>query len=120
MTYADDQIQRILLEHHFCATAKDIQSKWGVSAHQLRKWKKTRPCPWTLHDVIIAGIYQREWFEPADLVRWLDYRDHATYSSDEIRALLETLEQRGEVRRDGDRWQYVQADPPYIFGPRSG
>lgn len=118
MTFSDDQIQRILLEYHFVHTAKEICAKWGITPYRLRKWKKDHRCAWTLHDCIIAGVYRGGWHDPADLIGWLDYRDHAIYSRDQVLEMFEALEARGELRRQGDRWTYVQVEPPYLFGPR--
>ncbi len=119
MTYSDDRIHRILLELRFLHTVQQTCAKWEVSAYQLRKWKKQRPgWRWTLEDLIIAAIHTGGWHAPADLIGWLDYQNHAVYSASEVRELFDTLEARGEVRRDGERFQYVQLEAPFVFGPR--
>ena len=120
-TYTDDQIHRILLEWMFCCKAKELCAKWGISRYRLRKWGQRKPWKkfWTIEDAVIAGIYEGGWHAPAELIGWLDYRNHNIYSEAEVREMFETLEARGEVVRKGDRFKYVQVDPPYVFGPRS-
>jgi hypothetical protein len=118
--YTDDQIHRILLEFRFFFTIRQICEKWGITPYRLRKWRKRDVCTVfsTLEDCIIAGIHRGGSHAPAELIGWLDYRDHAIYSEAEVLEMFEALEARGEVRRDGDRFAYIQLDPPYIFGPR--
>jgi len=121
MDYTDDQIHRILLEGFFFFTAKELCEKWGITPYQLRKWKKQKVWKtlWTVDDCIIAAIHKGGLHAPADLIGWLDYRDHNIYSEAEVREMLERLEARGEVKRVGERWAYVQVEHPFVFGPRS-
>jgi hypothetical protein len=118
--YTDDQIHRIFLEWYFFFTKKELCEKWGITQYRLAKWRQQRPWKtfWTIEDCLIAAIYKGGWHAPADLIGWLDYRNHNLYSEDEVREMFETLEKRGEVRRKGDRWTYVQLEPPFVFGPR--
>ncbi len=118
--FTDDQIHRILLEHHYFFTIAQTCEKWGITRYRLRLWKKRNVYEVfrTLEDEVLAGIHRGGLHAPAALISWLDYRDHALYSEGEVRALFENLEARGEVCKEGDRWRYVQVDPPYVFGPR--
>lgn len=118
--FTPDQIHRIMLEWMFCHKSKELCEKWGISRYRLDKWRKrgSRRPFWTLEDAVIAGIYRGGWHAPADLIGWLDYRDHARHSEEEVRAMFERLEARGEVKRKGGKFKYVQVDPPYVFGPR--
>ncbi len=118
--FTDDQIHRIRLEHCYFFTIAQLCERWGITRYRLQKWRKRQVCTvfLTLEDDIIAAIHRGGWHAPVDLIGWLDYRDHAIYSEAEVRELFENLEARGEVRREGDRFRYVQVDPPYIFGPR--
>ena len=118
MQFSNDQIERILLEKYFFFTIKETCEKWGITPYRLNKWNKESHRRWEIEDAIIAGIHRGGWVEPAELIGWLDYRNHHIYSVEEITAMFEKLEARGEMKRDGDRWTYVQVDPPYIFGPR--
>ncbi len=115
--YDDDQIDRILLEGQFVFTDAELCEKWGITAYRLRKWRKERPCRWTLEDCLIAAIYQGEWHEPASFVEYLDWRNHAVYTPDEIEEMFQNLLAAGDVETDGGRYRYVQRAPPYIFGP---
>jgi hypothetical protein len=119
-TFTDDQIHRIRLECHYFFTIEQTCEKWGITPYRLRAWRKRDVCTvfHTLEDDIIACIHRGGWHAPAELIGWLDYRDHAIYSEEEVLRMFEVLEARGEVRRDGDRFCYVQLEPPYIFGPR--
>jgi hypothetical protein len=119
--FTPDQIHRIFLEWQFCFRNKrELCAKWGITPYRLGVWRKQRDPSrrWTILDAVIAGMFRGGWVTPAELIGWLDYVDHARYSEQQVRGMLERLEARGEVRREGDRWTWVQVDPPYVFGPR--
>ena len=119
--HSSEQIHRILLEGHFLFSNAELCAKWGITQYRLRKWRSAartaRTFRWTLEDTLIASIYRGGWHEPASFIEYLDWRNHARYSPDEIDAMFQNLLARGDVETNGTSYRYVQRDPPYIFGP---
>lgn len=119
--FSPDEIRRILLEHQFLFTAREICAKWKIRPGTLVRWKK-QFAPWrkayTLRELVIIALFYGGG-APAEMLPFLDYRDHVVYSEDEVLTVLKTLQTEGIAVREGDTWAYnrsrLQGEWPFVF-----
>lgn len=120
VAFSDEEIANILLEHRYLAGADAICQKWGITRDRLRTWKRDHLCLRAgLRELVIVALRAGPVRDPAELVSFLDYQDHAIYTPAEIKGALDALVNEGKAAwRDG-AWSYdearVERERPFIF-----
>ncbi len=123
VAFSDAEIRSILLEHRYLATADAICAKWGITRSRLREWKRDHGFAYVrgdLRELVIVALWSGPAREPADVVSFLDWQDHAVYSPDEIRRVLDALVVEGRAVRRGGAWHYdkkrlARSRRPFVF-----
>lgn len=105
---------KILMENANLFTEAAVCSRWGISRHTLLEWKKEfNYDPWIggPRAWVIAALYSPS-LRGADLPaigKYLDWKNHCTYSDAEILAILRELRREGLALRKGGLWYYNRA-----------
>jgi hypothetical protein len=109
--YTPAEIRKILLENCYCSTAAQVCAKWQITPYRLRQWKQQWNYAYlagNTRELVIVALHQGASDVPA-IIRYLDYVDHAMYSTDKVLALLQQLQIDGIALNDGTRWLYSAA-----------
>lgn len=111
----DDATLVHALKLHQCpgVPTREVEARFGLSARVLRaaRARLADAARWTDEDRVLSGMRGGAWTEPAGLVGWIDYADHARWTEAEVEAVLARLELQGRVERDGARWRLRGAWP---------
>lgn len=120
-TYSIEEIRKILLEHRYIYTADELCEKWGITKHQLRKWKQEFRYTYfigTVRDMLVVAVHSGA-TTIKDIQNMLDYLNHCLYSEAEIIEMLEELQIQGIAINENGLWIYNQAhsknDTSFIF-----
>jgi len=121
--FSSDEIRSILLEHRYLAGADAICAKWGITRSRLRAWKRDHGFEHLragLRELVIVALWSSPVRDPAELVSFLDYQNHAVYSPEEIGRVLAALVAEGKAVRRAGAWHYdkkrlARAPRPFVF-----
>jgi transposase-like protein len=121
LTYSNEEIRKILLEHLYIYTADELCQKWGITKYQLRKWKQAFRYTYfigTVRDMLVVAIHSGA-TSVKDIQNMLDYLNHCLYSEAEIVEMLEQLQTQGIAINENGLWLYNQDysnnDASFIF-----
>jgi len=105
--FTEAEIEKILLEHRYLLGADAVCKKWRITRGALRAWKAAHGSPRAgLRELVIVALVGGPIGDPAELVAWLDYQDHAVYSRREIGRVLAGLVKAGIAVKRADGYRY--------------
>ena len=104
----------LLLEYRFRVDSRNIDQlckKYDIKPRDFQHLRKEQDAPFaTEEELVIAGVYGGGHTIQL-LISYLDYRNHAGYRPEEVRAFLKNLESIGILAEDAGEWRFVPGSP---------